>query len=262
MPSSGWLTIICCELARLEQKSASQQVIAARIHKLASGVIALTGASVVTVGGYLLFMHMSAASVAPANAIDATMQASAEIALVSPAASPDAVTKSASPGQQKSASVPGEAIAPSAAVPQPTAMPQPGAESVPTATSVGPASEPAASDARSLRARGVLAYRNGDLNGAIADLDQAINVDPKFSAAYIDRGIVLYRLRKFARAFADIEQAKRIQKASRSRSALLMARKPHNDPAGNTPSVAPALQQRAVAQDPSREEGVASVRLR
>jgi curved DNA-binding protein CbpA len=50
------------ELARLEQQSEARHAIAARVHKFASGVIALASASVVTVGGYLLFMHMSAAS--------------------------------------------------------------------------------------------------------------------------------------------------------------------------------------------------------
>src|ERR1700731_2510508 len=54
------------ELARLEQLSEARHAIAARVHNLASGVIAMAGASVVTVGGYLLFMHMSVASVAPA----------------------------------------------------------------------------------------------------------------------------------------------------------------------------------------------------
>lgn len=87
-------------LARLEQEPASEQAIAARIHKLASGVIAgviaLAGVSVVTVGGYLLFTHMSAALVAPANEVDVTARGSAEIARVSPAESPDTTNKSAS----------------------------------------------------------------------------------------------------------------------------------------------------------------------
>jgi curved DNA-binding protein CbpA len=100
------------ELARLEQKSASEQAIAAKIYKLASGVIAgviaLAGVSVVTVGGYLLFMHMSAALVAPANKVDVTTRGSAEIARVSPAESPDMADKSAPPVKQESASVPGE----------------------------------------------------------------------------------------------------------------------------------------------------------
>ncbi len=240
------------ELARLEQKSAAEHAIAARIHKLAFGVIALAGVSVVTVGGYLLFMHMSVASVAPANKVDVTVRASAEIASVSPAGSPDTTNERASPAKHESASVPGEAIVPSAA------MPPRNAESIPAAN-VGPAPDPAASAARSLRARGVFAYRNGDLNGAIADLDQALHLDPKFLAAYIDRGIILYRLRKFDRAFADTARAKRIEMTSRSKSASTMAGKQRFDQAGIPPSV---TQQRTAAQDPSREEGFVSLRLR
>jgi hypothetical protein len=148
----------------------------------------------VTVGGYLLFMHMSAALVASANKVD--VRGSTEIVRVSPTESPDTTNKSASPEKHESASVPGEAVAPSAA------MTQPNAESVPAAN-VGLAPSPAASAAKSPRARGIFAYRNG--NGPIADL---------FS-----------RLRKFDRVFADVGRAKRIEKASRSKSAPTMARK-------------------------------------
>jgi hypothetical protein len=131
----------------------------------------------------LLFMHMSAALVAPANEVDVTARGSAEIARVGPAESPDTTNKSASLVKQDSASLPGEAIVPSAA------MTQPDAESLPAAN-VGPAPGPAASAARSLRARGIFAFRNGD--GPIAD--------------------VFYRLRKFDRVFANIARANRIQR--------------------------------------------------
>ena len=89
------------------------------------------------------------------------------------------------------------------------------ADNTPTA-SVGPPLEIAPSDAKVFRERGIFAYRSGNLDGAITEFDRAIQLDPKFSAAYIDRGIVLYRLQKFERAFADIAQAKRIEKANRS----------------------------------------------
>ena len=134
------------------------------------------------------------------------------------------------------------------------------------AANVGPAPELAADDARSLRTRGISAYRSGDLNTAIASLDQAIQLDPKFSAAYIDRGIIFYRLRKFDRAFADIARAKRIEKrvqvASRSKSAPTMAGKPHLDQAAIAPPEPPVPRRRTFAQDPSREEGFAFIRLR
>jgi tetratricopeptide (TPR) repeat protein len=83
---------------------------------------------------------------------------------------------------------------------------------------VGPPLDLTLTDARAYREHGIAAYHNGDLNGAIADFDQAIQRDPKFAAAYIDRSIVFYRLRKYSRAFADIAHAKRIDKASRAKS--------------------------------------------
>jgi curved DNA-binding protein CbpA len=169
------------ELARLDQESASEHT-AARIHKLASSVIAIVGGSVATAAAYLLFMHMSAASVAQANYVDVTNQASPQIAAFSPAGSPDRAEKSAVPG---------------------------------------PTPDAAASEVRSLRARRILDYRKSDLNEAIADLNKAIQFDPRFLAdAYIDHRTILYRLQKFERAVASVTGAKRIdEKTSRTISA-------------------------------------------
>ncbi len=220
------------ELARLEQELASKRAVTVRIHKLASGTMALAGASVVTVGGYLLFMHMSLASMAPANHVDVTMRASAEIAAVSPVGSSDTTGKSASLAKRESASVPGPAIAPSAAMPQPTA------ENVPAAK-VGPPLDLAASNARPLRAQRASAYRKRDPNG----------------------GNIFDHLREFGRAFADIEPTKRVEKPSRTKSSPATPGKQRVDQARIAPSVAPASRQRTAAQDPSREEGVATARL-
>ena len=244
------------EHARLEQLSASQYATAARVHRLASGVIALVGASAVTAGGYLLFMYMSVASVASANKIDLAMHAVAEIASLSRAAPLDTASNGASPAQHENKGVPGEAIAPSAA------MPQPNAERIP-AVKVGPAPDPAASEAGFLQARGNFALRSGDPNDAIAGLDQAIHFDPEFSVAYVDRGTAFYRQRKFDRAFANFAPAKRIRKTSRSRSAPATARGRRSGWAGNAPSVTWTLQPPAAVQDdPSRGDGLASASLR
>jgi curved DNA-binding protein CbpA len=72
-------------------------------------------------------------------------------------------------------------------------------------------SEPGSSDPKFYRERGMAAYRNGDLDHALADFDQAIRLDPRSAGAYIDRSIVLYRKTEFERAFADIAAAKRIE---------------------------------------------------
>jgi tetratricopeptide (TPR) repeat protein len=108
-------------------------------------------------------------------------------------------------------------------------------------TSVGPPLDITLLDARAYREHGIVAYRNGDLDAAIADFDQAIQLDPKFSAAYIDRGIVFYRLRKFDQAFADIARAKRIDKTSHGKSA--------------SPSAPPATQSTARKPRPVVEFG-------
>lgn len=97
-----------------------------------------------------------------------------------------------------------------------TASPQTDAESAPRST-VGSPLEIAPGNARVFRERGIFAYRSGDLDGAVAEFDRAIQLDPKFSAAYVDRGIVLYRMQKFERAFADIAHAKRIEKTKRAK---------------------------------------------
>jgi tetratricopeptide (TPR) repeat protein len=85
-------------------------------------------------------------------------------------------------------------------------------------TNVGSPLEIAPGDAKVFRERGIFAYRSGDLDGAVAEFDRAIQLDPKFSAAYVDRGIVLYRMQKFERAFADIAHAKRIEKTKRTKA--------------------------------------------
>ncbi len=214
-------------LARLEQELAFKRAAAERIHKFASGIMAVAGASVVTVGGYLLFMHMSVASMAPATRVDVTMRASAEIAAGGPG-SPDANSKSASLTKHDSASVPDPAIA---------AMPQPAAQNIP-APNVGPPLDLAATNARSSRAQRASAHRKRDLNG----------------------GSILDHLREFGRAFADIEPAKRVEKPSRPKSPGRVG-KQRVDQATIASSVAPASRQRTAAQDPSREEGVATATL-
>ncbi len=65
-------------------------------------------------------------------------------------------------------------------------------------------------DARYYRRQGHRAYRVGDLALALVDLDLAIEIDPNFSDAYIDRAIVFHRMGDLKRAFADVTQAKRV----------------------------------------------------
>lgn len=65
-------------------------------------------------------------------------------------------------------------------------------------------------DARYYRERGGLAYRSGDLPLALIDFDLAIDLDPNFADAYVDRAIVFRRMGDQKRALADVAQVKRI----------------------------------------------------
>jgi curved DNA-binding protein CbpA len=68
-------------------------------------------------------------------------------------------------------------------------------------------------DPKFYRERAAISYRNGDLDGALTDLDQAIRLDPRSASAYIDRSIVLYRKAEIDRAFEDMGTAMRIKKS-------------------------------------------------
>jgi hypothetical protein len=56
------------DLARIEQEAVSKQAVAAAVYKVASGTMALAGLSVFAIGGYLLFLQLSVAPVAPSIA--------------------------------------------------------------------------------------------------------------------------------------------------------------------------------------------------
>jgi curved DNA-binding protein CbpA len=186
------------------------------IHKLASGVIAFAVVSVVLVGGYTLFGHISKASVIPAEVTEVAAPAPVETPMVMAAKPPDAVERDAPRDQPprdqpEAAELPGDTPAPSAAPPAAAAV------STEIIASVGSAPDPSASDATAYRERGIVAYRGGDLRRAIADFDRAIKLDPSYADAYIDRGIAFYRTGEFDRAFADMARAKHIQSAKRAR---------------------------------------------
>jgi len=195
------------ELAHLEQVSASKHAVAAKVHRLASGVIALTGASVVTVGGYLLFIHLSAASVASISNVSASMRSWPELAALATGSSD--LQKSA-PELGQSAGISDETGA------QNADQTESEAENV-FHVHFGGNPEFSGSEARAWDVRGGAAYRHGGLKEALADLDRALQRDAKYLPAYIDRGVIFYRQRKFDRAFADIARTRRIEKPVRSK---------------------------------------------
>jgi curved DNA-binding protein CbpA len=174
-------------LARCEQEQATQHALAGRIHRLASGVMVLAAVVALGISAYLLFLHLSFGAARLASTADVV------------AHEPVAVT--AAIAQQ----------------PSPPAVPVTATDEA--AAHVGPPLDITPGGARAYWALGTAAYRNGDLNGALADFDQAIQLDPKFASAYIDRGVVLYRMHQFERAFADISHARRLTRAAHTTAA-------------------------------------------
>jgi hypothetical protein len=191
------------DLAHLEQVSASQQATAARFRRVTSGIAALAGIAIMTAGSYLLFMQMSAASLAPPDR-------TAPIVLASNPAAPPPVAGGAAMAKNEAAGIFGRTVEP---------------------------------------------------GGVIANLTLASLPDPRFSAA--DRGVIFFRPRNFDRAFAALSPAKPVEKQGRTRSPSARNAAMRLVPAAaiEHPPV-PVPRQRPLVQDPSREAGIAQMRLR
>ena len=63
--------------------------------------------------------------------------------------------------------------------------------------------EPAGNRAKAYYRRGVGWYVKGDSDRAVADLSEAIRLDPKFTAAYNDRALVFQERRDYVRSIGD-----------------------------------------------------------
>jgi tetratricopeptide (TPR) repeat protein len=257
------------DLARIEQASMSKHAMARKIYKFASGVLAFAVILIMAVGGYAVYLHLAQAQYRlplkqfeiPLQQFEAAVRQLPQMAATATAEPPADLVKTM-PAEAASQPAPVAIAEPVVEIAPPpeqalavSAVAYPADTGAAMAANLGLASDVTVSEARSFRERGITAYRSGDLNGAIADFDQAILLDPKFSAAYIDRGIVFYRLRKFDRAFADISRAKRLEKANRAApatttgtSSSAAAKKPRPQP-GLALGAAPVLQRRAVGLD-------------
>jgi curved DNA-binding protein CbpA len=170
-------------------------------HAISSMVIAL-----VSIGAFLLIEKASMMRIVPAQVQEISARASA-LAAAMPKSPSDTVGRAGEHNKLDDIPVSNEPAAPDAV--RETAAP------VVVAAAADPGAVPATSDvgvrdARYYRERGGLAYRSGDLSLALVDFDLAINLDPNFADAYIDRAIVFRRMGDLKRAFADVAQAKRI----------------------------------------------------
>jgi hypothetical protein len=172
------------EVTRIEQEHAAKHAVTAKIHKLASGVMALAGISAVAVGGYGLFLQLSANTLTSAtNTVDAVREP-ATIVVARPV---------------------GEGPASASAPP-----PQTSGHADITTSGIMPTAESMLTDTAEI-ARGRVGPQ----------LDRTPKHAPKFLPAYIDHSIVLYRLRKFVRSFAELAPTKHLQRASRATGSSL-----------------------------------------
>jgi curved DNA-binding protein CbpA len=96
------------DFARLEQESASKRAIVAAVHRFSSYTSALCSVSALTVAGYLLLIHMSAASVGPLNELGTTPA----VAWLQPSDADDAAVKKRSPIVSQGANTSGAVTAP------------------------------------------------------------------------------------------------------------------------------------------------------
>jgi tetratricopeptide (TPR) repeat protein len=261
------------DLARIEQASISKHAMARRVYQFASGVLAFAVILIMAVGGYAVYLHLSTAQYRiPLQQLQAAVRQLPQItatATTPPASAGAPIELKQGTADLAKLPAPAEKAAPpektetaESAVPTPdqalaaSTVALPSDTGAAMAANLGLVSDLTVSEARSFRERGISAYRNGDLTGAIADFDQAIQLDPKFSAAYIDRGIVFYRMRKFDRAFADISRAKRLERANRAGPAApgttgstsVVAKKPRPQ-AGIALGMMPIFQRRPVGLD-------------
>lgn len=173
-------------------------------HVISSMVIAL-----VSIATFLLFQNFSRMRIASTQ-IEEISAGASSLAAAMPAQPSDTIGRTGETGGHNKLDDIPVSNQPEAS----DAVREPAVPAV-VATAGDPAAVPATSDvgvkdARYYRERGGLAYRGGDLSLALVDFDLAINLDPNFADAYIDRAIVFRRMGDLKRAFADVAEAKRI----------------------------------------------------
>ena len=184
----------------------SRRKISSQIRNPVSDAIAAMVIAFVSIGTFLLFERVL--SGIPVHVQQTSAQASVLAAAMPPTRPSDTIGRAGERNKRDPMPVVADTVEAPNAVEETTA---PGALAAAENTGTVPAiSEVEVKDARYYRQRGHLAYRIGDFALALVDFDLAIDLDPNFSDAYIDRAIVFRRMGDLKHALADIAQAKRI----------------------------------------------------
>jgi curved DNA-binding protein CbpA len=208
-------------LAEADQHRALSRRKISRIHNFVPDAITATVIAAVSIGLFVLFERVLTISNVPAQTQHVTAQVSALTAAMPTTQRSDTVGRAGERNKLDQVPVSGE---PAATEVVETAQAQGALIVAEGSGEIPPIPRVEVKDARYYRQRGHLAYRSGDLALAIVDFDLAIDLDPDFSDAYIDRAIVFRRMGDLKHAFADIAQAKRIDELK-----LQQAKSPSDD---------------------------------
>jgi curved DNA-binding protein CbpA len=203
-----------------QQRGVSSKRIVSEVRNLVPNAIAGAVISLVSIGAFLLFEHVSGVAMVPARVQEMSAQASA-LAAAMPAKGSDTIGRAGRRDELDGLAVSIKPDTPDAA--RETAPPEAAAAADNTAA-IPAIPDVAVKDAGYYRQQGGLAYRSGDLSVALVDFDLAIKLDPNFSDAYIDRAIVFRRMGDLKHALADVAQARRIDDASRGQTAAITSR--------------------------------------
>ena len=160
----------------------------------------------VSIGAFMLVEKVSRMRIVPAQVHEISARASA-LAAAMPAQPSDTIGRTVEHNKLDDISISSKPEAPDPVKEIAAPVVAPATDNT---GAIATTSDIGVKDARYYRQRGGLAYRSGDLPLALVDFDLAINLDPNFSDAYIDRAIVFHRMGDQKRAFADVAQAKRI----------------------------------------------------
>ena len=237
-------------LAQQEKDPAAAHPIAARVHKIASGVLAFASVSVVTVGGYLLFMHMSVALVAPSGgltaslAADLTTRLTASIAAVSPADAPDPAAVSAFIAARAETTGTTSVVNAMAMAPVDADTAPPSAVAIP---------DQIVEHANAVHAREVSLAGSGNLAAAIFEPEQTTQLETKLTAPYVDRGLLFFRDKSDDHIFPNLTVLKRTEKPGRTKSVAAVNNKTHGADAlpKNVPLPVPRTLPRYVSPQPA-----------
>jgi curved DNA-binding protein CbpA len=194
-------------LAEADQHRALSSRKISRIHNFVPDAITATVIAAVSIGLFVLFERVLTISNVPAQTQHVTAQVSALTAAMPTTQRSDTVGRAGERNKLDQVPVSGE---PAATEVVEEAQARGALIMAESSDEIPPIARVEVKDARYYLQRGHLAYRSGDLALAIVDFDLAIDLDPDFSDAYIDRAIVFRRMGDLKHAFADIAQAKRI----------------------------------------------------